>query len=71
MRTCKMESCGGKTMDTDLLCYYHAKMSKGLIDPVDTYLTKRELTTLFSGRGHRDGRRLDQYRAGLEPRKGL
>lgn len=41
--------------------YYHEKIVKGQVEPVDNYLTPREISATMVGRGHGDGRRLDHF----------
>lgn len=43
------------------LCYYHTKLDRGLLVPVNRYLGETELDSMFGGRTRNDGRRLDNY----------
>lgn len=59
--TCAHEPCAQKALPDAPLCYYHDKMERDLLQPVDSYCTPVEIETLFRGRIRHDGRRLDAW----------
>lgn len=41
--------------------YYNEKITRGLLQPVDTYLTPEQIDAMFNGAIKGDGRPIDQY----------
>lgn len=65
LQTCNKPGCPQKGTygppEGPLYCYYHDKMVKDLLQPLDSYSTPTEIDNLFRGRTRYDGRRLDAW----------
>lgn len=65
MRQCEFpvafDTCPQLAYSDGRLCFYHRKVLDGLLEPVDSYLSTAEISSMMIGRRHDDGRRLDAY----------
>lgn len=61
MKACPELPCQQRIYDRQERCVYHQKVRDGLLRRASDEFSAVELETLFEGRLHQDGRRLDHW----------